>query len=221
MNALGLSARKLKGAVIDKTKALPDLTTTRTKPLTPSHVVVVIEENHDQNQIVGSANAPYINNTLIKGGLYYANAHGTDHDSQPNYLELFSGANPGVQGINSPLQATWPNGVDDTNPAVLTRENNSDDYNADQPFSIPNLGAELLAKGLTFTGYSETLPECRLHRRSIPARPGTPQLCRETQSLGAVPGHRREPATGGHQSTIDCFPDRFLQASERLVRRSQ
>jgi hypothetical protein len=55
----------------------------------PSHIVVVIEENHDADQIVGNPNAPYINGTLIKDGLYYSNAHGTDHPSQPNYLELF------------------------------------------------------------------------------------------------------------------------------------
>ncbi len=72
--------------------------------LTPDHIVIVIEENHDQDQIVGNPNAPYINNTLIKDGLYYSNAHGTDHPSQPNYLELFAGANPGTQGVNSPLQ---------------------------------------------------------------------------------------------------------------------
>lgn len=172
LQALGLSPKKLKGAVIDKTQPLPDLTTTRSKPLTPTHVVVLIEENHDQNQIVGSANAPYINNTLIKDGLYFSNAHGTDHDSQPNYLELFSGANPGVAGINSPLQATWPNGVDDTNPAVADRENNSDNYNTTQPFSNANLGAELLAKGLTFTGYSETQPSAGFTGVQFPLAPG-------------------------------------------------
>jgi hypothetical protein len=76
--------------------------------LTPDHIVIVIEENHDQDQIVGNQNASYINNTLINDGLYYSNAHGTDHPSQPNYLELFAGANPGVQGA----------GIDPNSPAV-------------------------------------------------------------------------------------------------------
>ena len=80
--------------------------------LKPDHIVIVIEENHDKDQIVGNPNASYINNTLIKDGLYYSNAHGTDHPSQPNYLELFAGANPGVQGVNSPLQQHYPAGVD-------------------------------------------------------------------------------------------------------------
>ncbi len=35
---------------------------------TYSHIVVVVEENHGYNQIIGNANAPYINNTLVSGG---------------------------------------------------------------------------------------------------------------------------------------------------------
>jgi hypothetical protein len=96
----------------------------------PDHILVVIEENHDADQVFGNPYAPYINGTLAANGLVYTNAHATDHPSQPNYLEMFAGTNPGVRG---------------------------DDYN-DQPFSIPNLGAELLASGRTFAGYSEDLP---------------------------------------------------------------
>ncbi len=131
---------------------------------TPSHIVIVIEENHDQNQIIGSANAPYINNVFKGTGLYYSNSHGTDHDSQPNYLEMFSGANPGVPGINSPLQYKYPtylNPNNTNNPAdvaAANRENNSDNFNANQPFTTPNLGASLLAKGFSFAGYSEDQP---------------------------------------------------------------
>jgi acid phosphatase len=123
----------------------------------PSHIVVVIEENHDADQIVGNPNAPYINGTLIKDGLYYSNAHSTDHPSQPNYLELFSGTNPGVQGINSPLQQHYPAGTEST-PAAQNALAHGDDFNAGQPFSVPNLGAELLAAGKSFAGYSEDLP---------------------------------------------------------------
>jgi Phosphoesterase family len=125
--------------------------------LHPDHIVVVIEENHDQDQIIGNPNAPYINGTLVKDGLYYSNAHGTDHPSQPNYLELFSGVNPGVQGVNSPLQQHYPAGTEGT-PASQNALNHGDDYNTGQPFSVPNLGAELLAAGKSFAGYSEDLP---------------------------------------------------------------
>ncbi|MBV8409810.1 MAG: hypothetical protein JOY64_19435 [Alphaproteobacteria bacterium] len=123
----------------------------------PSHIVVVIEENHDADQIIGNPNAPYINGTLVKDGLYYSNAHGTDHPSQPNYMELFSGTNPGVPGVNSPLQQHYPAGAEGT-AAGQDALNNGDNYNTGQPFSVPNLGAELLAAGKSFAGYSETLP---------------------------------------------------------------
>src|SRR5262249_44569403 len=72
----------------------------------PSHIVVVIEENHDADQIVGNPNAPYINVTLIKDGLYYSNAHGTDHPSQPNYLELFPAPTPAFRALTRPFSST-------------------------------------------------------------------------------------------------------------------
>lgn len=60
------------------------------------HIVVVIEENHSYEQIVGSPDAPYINNKLIKEGVLIKNAYGEQHPSQPNYFWLFSGNNQGI-----------------------------------------------------------------------------------------------------------------------------
>jgi acid phosphatase len=96
----------------------------------PEHVVVVIEENHDYSQIVGSTSAPYIN-SLAQQGALMTDSTAIEHPSQPNYLDLFSGSNQGV--------------VDDNRPAGL-------------PFTTPNLGAELQAANLSFVGYSESLP---------------------------------------------------------------
>lgn len=96
----------------------------------PDHVVMVIEENHDFTQIVGSSAAPYIN-SLVQQGALMTNSTAIEHPSQPNYLDLFSGANQGVS--------------DDSRPAGL-------------PFSTPNLGAQLRTAGLSFTGYSDSLP---------------------------------------------------------------
>lgn len=138
----------------------PDQTTQSnqaTQANQPEHIVVVVEENHDADQIIGNPNAAYINKVLLANGLYYSNAHGTDHPSQPNYLELFAGANPGIPGINSPLQQHYPVGTENT-PAGQNALSTGDNYNIGQPFSIANLGAALLAAGKTFTGYSEDLP---------------------------------------------------------------
>ena len=63
--------------------------------VTPDHVVVVIEENHDYNQIIGNADAPYINQ-LANTGLSYYDSHAVAFNSLVNYLDLFSGSNQGV-----------------------------------------------------------------------------------------------------------------------------
>ncbi|HTL30597.1 MAG TPA: alkaline phosphatase family protein [Tepidisphaeraceae bacterium] len=97
------------------------------------HVVVVIEENHSFSQVIGSASAPYINNTLVAGGSSFKNMYAITHPSQPNYLHFFSGASQGVTNDNPP--ATWP-------------------FSG----STSNLGGALIMAGKTFVGYSESLP---------------------------------------------------------------
>ncbi|MFZ1007206.1 MAG: alkaline phosphatase family protein [Candidatus Sulfotelmatobacter sp.] len=94
----------------------------------PAHVVVVMEENHSYSEIIGSSEAPYIN-SLAEKGASFTNSHAITHPSQPNYLALFSGSTHGVTSDACP-----------------------------QTFSVANLASELIADGLTFTGYSEGLP---------------------------------------------------------------
>src|SRR5205807_695582 len=58
------------------------LTSPATAQVTPhNHVVIVAFENHGYSDVVGNANAPYYNGTLIpKGGLstnFFANVHGS------------------------------------------------------------------------------------------------------------------------------------------------
>ena len=66
-------------------------------PWSPSHVVVVIEENHSYDQIIGNADAPFINKLAAEGALF-TDAHAIRHPSQPNYLALFSGSTQGTTG---------------------------------------------------------------------------------------------------------------------------
>lgn len=94
----------------------------------PDHLVAVIEENHGAGQILGNPAAPYI--TALAGrSANFTQAYAIEHPSLPNYLDLFSGSNQGVT-----------------------------DDNAAHSFTAPNLGAQLLAAGLTFGGYSENQP---------------------------------------------------------------
>jgi len=94
----------------------------------PDHVVVVIEENHSGAEIVGNANAPYIT-SLATGGASFTASYAVTHPSQPNYVALFSGSTQGL--------------TDDSCP---------------HSYSASSLGDQLLGAGLTFTGYSESLP---------------------------------------------------------------
>ena len=102
--------------------------TTAASVPSPAHVVVVVEENHGYSQIIGSANAPYIN-TLASQGALFTNSSALTHPSQPNYLDLFSGSNQGVTGDSCP-----------------------------HTFSVASLESELNAAGKTFKGCSEGLP---------------------------------------------------------------
>ncbi len=93
------------------------------------HILVVVMENHRPGQVVGNASAPYIT-ALARQGANFTNSHGIGHPSQPNYLALFSGSTHGVTSDRCPYSLA----------------------NAD------NLGAQLIAAGLSFTGYSEGMP---------------------------------------------------------------
>ena len=105
----------------------PQTDTLSTLPL-PTHIVIVVEENHGYSEIIGSSQAPYIN-TLADEGASFTNSHAITHPSQPNYLAFFSGSTQGI--------------TDDSCPHT---------------FSAANLGSELIAAKKTFIGYSEGLP---------------------------------------------------------------
>jgi len=105
----------------------------------PDHIVVVIEENKNFEEIIdpphtppAQSRAPYLNGLLPHAALLTM-SYGLHHPSQPNYLELFSGNQQGV--------------CNDTCPGVRS-------------ITAPNLAASLIAKHLhnPFIGYAESLP---------------------------------------------------------------
>jgi len=91
--------------------------------------VLVVEENKTFAQIIGNPAASYINE-LARRGVLFTQSYGVAHPSQPNYLALFSGSTQGVRSDICPLE-----------------------------FSGNNLAAALTEKGLSFTTYSETMPQ--------------------------------------------------------------
>jgi acid phosphatase len=70
------------------------------RPWRPAHVVVVIEENHGYEQIIGNPDAAFINKLAADGALL-TNSHGIQHPSQPNYFALYAGSTFGVADSNN------------------------------------------------------------------------------------------------------------------------
>ncbi len=96
----------------------------------PDHVIVIVEENHAFSEIIGSEHAPYLNQLAAQGAVF-TQSFAVTHPSQPNYLALFAG---------------------------LTNDNGDGCPESGVPTDAANLGSELIAAHLTFTGYSETMP---------------------------------------------------------------
>ncbi|WP_327321728.1 alkaline phosphatase family protein [Streptomyces sp. NBC_01210] len=94
------------------------------------HVIVVVFENKQYGEIIGSSNAPYINQ-LANAGASLTGMKALTHPSQPNYFNLFSGSTQGITG---------------------------DGCYTPQSMSAANLGQELTAAGKTFATYNEDLP---------------------------------------------------------------
>ena len=101
------------------------------------HVVIVVEENKHYVQIIGNPAADYLNKVLKKEGANFTRAYAEEHFSEGNYFWLFSGDNQNV-GYLDRIPSKWNNSA--------------------YPFTSANLGQQLIAKGLSFKGYAESLP---------------------------------------------------------------
>jgi hypothetical protein len=94
------------------------------------HVVVVVEENKDYDQIIGNPAAPFVNQLAVEGA-NLIRMFGEEHNSEGNYFWLFSGDNQGV-------------GFNDAVPA--------------QPLKASSLGEQLVKAGFSFKGFAQALP---------------------------------------------------------------
>jgi acid phosphatase len=137
----------------------------------PDHVVIAIYENHGDSSVVGSPKAPYINSLAADPhAARFTQSYALTHPSQPNYLMLFSGANQGVTNDNVP---------------------------ANLPFKTSNLGAALLAKGVSFHAYSEDLPSAGFTGASNKgyARKHAPWVNWQGAPANAIPASAHDPMT--------------------------
>jgi len=96
------------------------------------HVVIVVEENKNYEQIIGNTNAPlYQRGSQKRGGDSHENVRRGAPQSR-KLLWLFSGSNQKIGFVDAVPQS---------------------------PIKTSNLGEELIRTGHSFKGYSEGLPE--------------------------------------------------------------
>ncbi len=102
-------------------------------------VFTIVFENHDYDEVVGSSDAPFFNELIAKYGLATNYSDCGIHPSLPNYLCLISGAPQYSGGVDLlPTSAPFP---------VVAQ----------------HLGSQLLAAGLKFKSYQESMgTACKL-----------------------------------------------------------
>jgi hypothetical protein len=127
----------------------------------PTIFTIVLENKNDES-ILGSSNAPYLNSLIAMGGLA-TNYKDTNHPSLPNYLHMISGADqyPGVVDLDP---TSWP-------------------Y---FPADAPNLGTQLEAAGIKWRSYQESMgTPCKLSSSGKYAPKHDPFLYFKDQQQGA------------------------------------
>ncbi len=102
----------------------------------PDHVVTIMFENTTYQNVIGNLDpvteAPF-QNSLRAVAANMTHSVGYSHPTDPNYVMFYSGATQGLTGNTDPR---YPSGAN---------------------LTTPNLGAQLIAAGLTFGDYQENL----------------------------------------------------------------
>jgi hypothetical protein len=109
--ALGCGAHAGKPLGLGAGSALPRSTS--------SHVVVVVMENAEYGEVIGSSQAPYVNGLARRYGLA-TQSYGITHPSLPNYLALTSGSTHGVSSDCTDCHVSEANIVDQLEAAGIS-----------------------------------------------------------------------------------------------------
>ena len=157
--ALGVSAALLTGPAF----AHNDHDSDRIPQL--DHVFLIMMENHAYGQIIGNADAPFLNQMAQSANLA-TNYFGVGHPSLTNYLETVGGSNFGITNdnypnwhyatpspsLNDPISGA---GTDAETPAAIAP------FNVDIP-AAPYVGEtiadQLVAANKSWKSYQESLP---------------------------------------------------------------
>ncbi len=129
------------------------------------HAFVIMMENHGFPQIIGNANAPFVNSYARTANLA-TNYFAVGHPSLTNYLEVVGGSNFGVLSDNYPNWHHGPNdpnlvnpiggtGMDAATPADIAP------FNTAIPaayYTGATIGDQLAAANMHWKSYQEDLP---------------------------------------------------------------
>ncbi|HEY5258984.1 MAG TPA: alkaline phosphatase family protein [Candidatus Baltobacteraceae bacterium] len=115
-----------------------------------THIFIIVEENKNDAQIIGSLNAPVIT------GLAHAYGEATDffaetHPSEPNYVALVGGYTYGLRDDDA-----FYCKPDDLRPGCAGSRKSGF---VDHTISAPNLSTQLHDAGLTWKNYNESIPK--------------------------------------------------------------
>jgi len=99
-------------------------------PGTHPHVMVIVDENHSQQQVIGNAEMPYLNSLVTRYGLA-TRWNDLSHPSLPNYLGLLSGS---------------------------IQDNPRDTTPADRTYSGPTVVGQLARAGYSWRAYIQDMP---------------------------------------------------------------
>jgi hypothetical protein len=116
-----ISLPLLSGCSSSNRFTVPSKTTLRPTPTTlksattspnsvkhPAHIMLIVLENRESNEIIGASQAPFFNELAAKYG-FAAQSFGRTHPSLPNYLELISGTTFGITSDCESCQVTGDN----------------------------------------------------------------------------------------------------------------
>jgi hypothetical protein len=106
--------------------------TTPPTPATAPHVMVVMMENKDYNEVIGQTSTEPFTNSLATGYGLATDSNAMTHPSLPNYLAIASGSTQGVSVDEAP--------------------------SASGVFGGPTLASQLSGAGLSAKAYAEDLP---------------------------------------------------------------
>jgi hypothetical protein len=84
-----------------------------------SHVAVIVMENAEYGEVIGSSQAPYVNGLARRYGLA-TQSYGISHPSLPNYLALTSGSTHGVNSDCTDCHVSAANIVDQLEAAGIS-----------------------------------------------------------------------------------------------------